>query len=427
MSNISDDSSSDISDGYIYLIIEREFLNKQASVFKFGYTSNILQRFAGYPKGSKLLLTLCVYDAHGLEKAILKALRENFIQRTDIGREYFEGDVNKIIALILRFAPSDCLNLFKSTVDRTSVDPGISDESDIDTPITMEYTSPAVTDADVIISRFVNSHKDLIGPNLTKSSLVYAAYVIWTASNKDEIKRTLTHRRLTTGLKELFGAVTKVHRFDDGPAQAVFLPDQIQTIICPEVAIATFFEAHCCQISGPVKTLDLFKIFSGSEYSVAVPMSTFVKIIKTLFGITVKMHAFPEGSCQAMLFTDNVDNVDYTELLDEHVRVTSEHSGMSKVLENLPPSMSNWIATRVTVTGVRSDFVLLSNLKEAFENDMSLRKLVSITPKVFVRLAKVFFSTCEGATVPKTDTYSVKVDGKFVTKRNVVLGVVMAS
>ena len=170
-------------------------------------------------------------------------------------------------------------------------------------------------------------------------------------------------------------------------------------------------------------------------------MSTFVKIIKTLFGITVKMHAFPEGSCQAMLFTDNVDNVDYTELLDEHVRVTSEHSGMSKVLENLPPSMSewkaelsnatnplaDWLATRVTVTGVRSDFVLLSNLKEAFENDMSLRKLVSITPKVFVRLAKVFFSTCEGATVPKTDTYSVKVDGKFVTKRNVVLGVVMAS
>eukprot|EP00798_Chlamydomonas_sp_ICE-L_P029505 gene29504-5851_t len=51
-------------------------------------------------------------------------------------------------------------------------------------------------------SLFVNSHKDLIGTKLTKSTNVYEAYILWKSKNK-EIKRTLTHKRITTGLKEL--------------------------------------------------------------------------------------------------------------------------------------------------------------------------------------------------------------------------------
>ena len=127
----------------------------------------------------------------------------------------------------------------------------------------------------------------------------------------------------------------------------------------------------------------------------------------------------------------------FSEWMSAFADILIEHSGMSKVLENLPPSMSewkaelsnatnplaDWLATRVTVTGVRSDFVLLSDLKEAFENDTSFRKPISVVPKAFVSLAKAFFSACKGATVPKTDTCKVKIDGLFISKRNVVFGV----
>lgn len=335
------------TDGYIYLIITREFLRQKSSVFKFGFTSNILKRVASYPKGSLLILSQFVHDARGIETTMLKALRENFIQRIDIGREYFEGDVNNITALInKRLISDDRINLFKSPVEETS---DVMEE----TSDAMEETLD-VNDTDVIISLFVNSHKDLIGTKLTKSTDVYEAYILWKSKNK-EIKRTLTHKKITTGLKELFGAVTKVHHFDDGPAQAVFIPEQKLTVQ-PEVAIATFFETHCRQLSGPVKTLDLFKAFSESEYAVVVPMLAFVNVIKRLFGITVKMHDFPEGSRQAILFTstNTVSKLNHEHhFVKEMVLSSPPESVINIQLIDLFEKFKDWLDVNVSSTSLK--------------------------------------------------------------------------
>ena len=199
-------SNEPTSDGYIYLLITREFISQKLSVFKFGFTSNIIKRFNSYPKGSLLILSHFVREAYGLETTILKALRETFIQRKDFGREYFEGDIDNIIAMIYRLAS--------------------------------------------------------------------------TTHQLNRLKSSMGDMRLDVST---FTTITKTIR--------------------PEVAIAFFFETHCRQLSGPVKTLDLFKAFNESEYAAAVPMTTFMNIIKKLFGIAVKMHDFPEGSCQAILFT----------------------------------------------------------------------------------------------------------------------------
>jgi hypothetical protein len=78
---------------YIYLLQEREFIKTEENIFKIGKTTkNNLQRFSQYPKGSKLLYQFVCDDCHTTENILLEIFKKEFKQRTDIGREYFEGD-----------------------------------------------------------------------------------------------------------------------------------------------------------------------------------------------------------------------------------------------------------------------------------------------------------------------------------------------
>ena len=87
----------------IYLIHEREFINKNESVIKIGRTNNIAKRFLQYPKGSRLVFSIYVNptDLINMEKQLLYKFGGVFRARTDIGREYFEGDVNEMIKAIV--------------------------------------------------------------------------------------------------------------------------------------------------------------------------------------------------------------------------------------------------------------------------------------------------------------------------------------
>jgi hypothetical protein len=83
---------------YIYLLIEREFIKTNENIYKIGKTQqeNFL-RFTQYPKGSNLLLFLNCKNCDILEFEILKDFKKHFIQRKDIGKEYFEGDKEEMI------------------------------------------------------------------------------------------------------------------------------------------------------------------------------------------------------------------------------------------------------------------------------------------------------------------------------------------
>lgn len=82
---------------YIYVIITREFINAQQNIFKIGRTKNIAKRFSQYPKGSILLFSKFVINDMHIENELCALLSLNFIQRNDIGREYFQGFSDVII------------------------------------------------------------------------------------------------------------------------------------------------------------------------------------------------------------------------------------------------------------------------------------------------------------------------------------------
>jgi len=95
---------------YVYLVCEREFIGK--NVYKVGKTiQNPTDRMKAYPKGSILICAMNVTNCHIQEKKLKRIFKQQFIQRTDIGIEYFEGDMNSM------------LKIFKNTED--IVDPEI--------------------------------------------------------------------------------------------------------------------------------------------------------------------------------------------------------------------------------------------------------------------------------------------------------------
>lgn len=57
-----------------------------------------------YPKGSELILATQVDDQLVAEHTLLKKFRSEFDNRTDIGAEYFEGDLTKMKEIIVKYA-----------------------------------------------------------------------------------------------------------------------------------------------------------------------------------------------------------------------------------------------------------------------------------------------------------------------------------
>ena len=89
---------------YIYLIIDNKTKNTP-SVFKIGMTNqdNLNKRTIAYPKDSTLLLGINI-NCVNAERNLLKKFKIKFIQRKDYGREYFEGDQQEMIDIIMDYS-----------------------------------------------------------------------------------------------------------------------------------------------------------------------------------------------------------------------------------------------------------------------------------------------------------------------------------
>ena len=89
---------------YIYMLQEREFIKSNENIYKIGYTSrSVIERFNEYPKYSNLLFCCPISCSHSrvCENNIIKICSSKFIQRKDIGIEYFEGLKMNIIKEII--------------------------------------------------------------------------------------------------------------------------------------------------------------------------------------------------------------------------------------------------------------------------------------------------------------------------------------
>ena len=86
---------------YVYLLQEREFIKTNEKIYKIGKTKQQNHnRFTKYPKDSLLLFQMSCDNCTLIENTILSIFKNNFIQRSDIGNEYFEGDSKNMIEII---------------------------------------------------------------------------------------------------------------------------------------------------------------------------------------------------------------------------------------------------------------------------------------------------------------------------------------
>jgi hypothetical protein len=120
--------------GYIYIIREREFIKCNEQIYKIGKTGGDCpnKRLCSYPKGSELIYTCFNNNPDQTEKDIKIKFKENYIQRTDIGIEYFEGDLKHMIGQIHIIV----LNNMKDEVEVKSEQKEIKDELKEIQPIT---------------------------------------------------------------------------------------------------------------------------------------------------------------------------------------------------------------------------------------------------------------------------------------------------
>jgi hypothetical protein len=86
---------------YIYLIHTRASLNINENVYKIGKTNDFVKRLSGYDKGSEPIIILYVNNCDNFERILLEIFNLQFIKRCDYGNEYFEGDVSKMIQIIM--------------------------------------------------------------------------------------------------------------------------------------------------------------------------------------------------------------------------------------------------------------------------------------------------------------------------------------
>ena len=91
--------------GAVYLLIEREFIDSKQNIYKIGRTRQEPRekRFETYPKNSRLILMYDVDDCVETENMI----KNRFLgicsikHRIDVGCEYFEGELDELVAEFL--------------------------------------------------------------------------------------------------------------------------------------------------------------------------------------------------------------------------------------------------------------------------------------------------------------------------------------
>jgi hypothetical protein len=93
--------------GFIYIIHEREFVNSGNNIYKIGKTKSIKNRMSGYSKNSDILDITSVENCLEAERYLIYKFKDHYINRTDIGNEYFQGDVSSMVKLIHEYSLND--------------------------------------------------------------------------------------------------------------------------------------------------------------------------------------------------------------------------------------------------------------------------------------------------------------------------------
>ena len=182
-----------MSFGYIYLVWEREFVNKKEDVYKIGMTQNIMKRMSQYPKGSKMLFSIFTDNIQSTENDLKRRFCDDFKARSDIGREYFQGNINEMIKTITDYVISRSTNLMF-----------VYDEQDV-------KTQPKKKDDSIVIMEFVDQYRVEFSEKTLKSKDVYDKMINWI--DEKDYSNYMSHVKMTRELASSYDVKSKVHRF----------------------------------------------------------------------------------------------------------------------------------------------------------------------------------------------------------------------
>ena len=90
---------------FVYMIQEREFMKTGEPIYKIGKTTQEpSRRMEGYPKGSRVIIYIetSLSGCHYMERQLIAEFDRLYKLRDDIGREYYEGDLDRMKATFLR-------------------------------------------------------------------------------------------------------------------------------------------------------------------------------------------------------------------------------------------------------------------------------------------------------------------------------------
>lgn len=135
-----------VSQSYIYLLQEREFVRLNENVFKIGMTNQAgYGRFNNYTKGSILLFHIICNDCRIVERELISQFKLLYKQRKDIGNEYFEGDYRTMIDVMYSYVKKEGLPNIMPAITPAIVpvvNPAI--DTPVDQPITQDLNTVSV-------------------------------------------------------------------------------------------------------------------------------------------------------------------------------------------------------------------------------------------------------------------------------------------
>jgi hypothetical protein len=246
--------------GYIYVLILREFLHQKKHVYKIGYSKDVERRKKEYPKGSQLMYTRFVHHASAMEKKILSAMHERFIQHNECGREYFEGHLNQIVKLL-----EDIIGI----VDMFS-------DFDEAAPKETVQKVQKIKDPDIHVQHFIDMHGHMYKGSMFKSIEVYETFRTWITDNSDKYDRhVMSHTNFIKRLKTLCGikiahGMSQMLVFIDEPVTSnrVRLPVTSNRVRLPVTdAAKCFIGQHLCVAEGKYISLKQVKdAYKASQF-----------------------------------------------------------------------------------------------------------------------------------------------------------------
>ena len=201
--------------GNLYIIQEREFIDKNESIYKIGRTGNLAKRICNYPKESIVHFAIhsknLIYD----ENEICNIFYIKFKARRDIGKEYFEGNIKEMIYTMTKYILEDAILPVKTKEDQKEEENIKLEEKIIKKNVT------------IVIMEFLDTYRIQFSKKIIKSKDIYQKLIDWIEIKKYDI--FISHTEMTKDLINIYKITAKTHYFKDGVEQALVFPNLTET------------------------------------------------------------------------------------------------------------------------------------------------------------------------------------------------------